>query len=181
MQIMAKRAPFCTNNSSKMSVKKEITAASETKNEKTLVGGQKQHSLTFRRSKAILDFPFEGRSCLFKDEKTFPQAEVSRSKTSQKKRDERMHLSANVLLGLHRGVTHSISFSFPKGDDLQRLQPGKLHARVPVHTPSEAMRLPTLLLPETRPRAQGSPGIRLSEEQDGVRLGGVEVPGKFLR
>ena len=30
------------------------------------------------RSKAILDFPFEGRSCLFKEEKNFPQAEVKR-------------------------------------------------------------------------------------------------------
>ena len=52
---------------------------------------------------------------------------------------------------------------------------------MPVEAALEAMRLPALLLPETRPRAQGSPGIRLSEEQDRVRLGGVEVPGKFLR
>lgn len=30
-----------------------------------------------KRSKAILDFPFEGRSCLFKDERDFPQSEVT--------------------------------------------------------------------------------------------------------
>ena len=27
-------------------------------------------------SQAILDFPFEGRSCLFKNERNFPQSEV---------------------------------------------------------------------------------------------------------
>lgn len=42
----------------------------------------KSHACCTFRSKAILDFPFEGRSCLFSSERNFPKSEVGLKRKS---------------------------------------------------------------------------------------------------